>query len=379
MLYVSTLFYSLLLLHTPQSTFKMEKTPVSRPPAAPTKNTFVYAFSEVAKWPVAYLWLSKTAVCAFAVHRYWAYVNMGGLFSTTCCLFLLLELDILLLVLIRNCTKNRAVKKQQLSLAHEVIAQNPGIDLEKWDSIARAMNDLLYRGRLWHTRQCFFNGANCYEHFRSHMYLPLVKSEGGDAERDPLLHSAARVYEKDLQAYWEAASNLNTSTAEKGEDLKLPKQVYWSKLTFIAKRALSWSNVVYCIYFFFYLGVAGGLSYAAFCYLLAYYGDIPVTMAKLRVEQRLTFMKTVMRQEPQDDTQEWESVTKTINGYFSDQKLWRNREFFFDEKDCHRMFDMITRSILSVKKSKSNTIFPELIPFARESRTVCGCSVEQQV
>ncbi|SCU99634.1 LANO_0F02850g1_1 [Lachancea nothofagi CBS 11611] len=348
------------------------------------KNRLSWALYDVARWRATYFGISVLGLSSYGVYCCTYRVVEGVDFTINCSLFLF-EIIAISLAFCYSFKKKRALRKERLSLARELIAQKPGMTTGQWDLVAINMNILLHQKGLWHSAHCFYNGADCHEHFRSQMYIPFMKKKDSE-EHDVLVCSAIQVYEKELEAYWDTDCILKTCDDEKLE-LKLPKEIYKSKFTYFTKPLLSWRILIILAVYFAFGGWPVCVVFFPF-YYGARYLEGKSKLRMLSLKHRMTFLKVVSDQEPQDDTQQWERVAKIMNKYLSDKnaEFVKNRclldkrvahdiEFFFNEKDCHWMFDKLTASILSSK----NTKFPELIPFARESKMACGCGAEDQV
>lgn len=90
------------------------------------------------------------------------------------------------------------------------------------------------------------------------------------------------------------------------------------------------------------------------------------------MEGKMQYLLTIRDQAT--GTNRWDQIAKKTNVYPFEQKVYSNKELFFDGTDCEQFFDCNFSSLLSSKKSVSS--FPldtELRSYIYWGSTICLC------
>ncbi|CAI4050864.1 hypothetical protein SUVZ_14G0040 [Saccharomyces uvarum] len=299
------------------------------------------------------------------------------------CMFMFLGLCFAPFILM-ICRKH-AISKQYTRFCKEIIKSAPGTDSEDWESIVINLNSYMYENKLWNNRYFFFDGWSCQQSFRLCILNPFSLKKDNDAkvksfkESVPYIEEALKVYFGRVDELWKQICSEKSLSAIGFKDTPLPKQSYrfkavWSFKTTMNRRYFLTVILPFLCHIFpsleldtffrvLYLG-------STFLSLTKSYQDSRV--APMKMEDKMQYLLTIIN-EQEIHASGWDQIAKKMNVYLFEQKVYSNKEFFFDGIDCKRFFDCNFSSLLSSKKSVPPLLLNvELWPYIKEAQLACG-------
>ncbi|CAI4505181.1 BBM_1a_G0022700.mRNA.1.CDS.1 [Saccharomyces cerevisiae] len=226
----------------------------------------------------------------------------------------------------------------------------------------------------------FFNAADCQEAFRTTLLEPfsLKKDEAAKVrsfkDSVPYVEEALQVYFKEVDKQWKLFNTEKAWSPVGLEDIKLPKETYRFKLTWILKRILTIYSLPSFLAFLNCVYVSRNLRPL---FRILYLGGVFLSMVRsfqntrilfMKMEDKMQFLSTIIN-EPESGANGWDAIAKKMNRYLFEKKVWRNKEFFFDGIDCEWFFSHFFYRHLSSKKSRSSvSLNVELWPYIREAQ-----------
>ncbi|SCV05407.1 LANO_0H06810g1_1 [Lachancea nothofagi CBS 11611] len=339
-------------------------------PANHFRNRRTWMLHMCARGPLFYAWILTFTILAFTYFAYWDVLQSHSSFIYGKIVFV--ELFMCLLPVMFIAKKYSALLKVRSFMAQEVIERKPSARFEDWDIVALHTNAYLHEKGLWPTAFCIFNGEECFEFFRRCL-RPQNVSEVLDDEDSRRFQNAFRVYETSLEDYWNSDENF-VALANDEYEQKLPRELYRCRFTWnlstLRRNMSSWFMLIPFLVSL-RLGtdaLLGCLVGAAFSLpILFFVMDTIKRNTPSKVLQVLTFLRMKARLEPENEVEKWDDIARFMNNYLFRERVWQDREYFYDGNDCRERFKSILTSILSVQNLQKRLLPPELIPFAKLS------------
>ncbi|CAI4495610.1 CPI_1c_G0022740.mRNA.1.CDS.1 [Saccharomyces cerevisiae] len=294
--------------------------------------------------------------------------------------FLLLFSGLIFAPFIHFLFRKRALSKQLTQFSKEIAKNTPSTETHDWETVATNLNLYLYENKAWNTKYLFFNAADCQEAFRTALLEPfsLKKDEAAKVKsfKDsvPYVEEALQVYFKEVDKQWKLFNTEKAWSPVGLEDIKLPKETYRFKLTWILKRILTIYSLPSFLAFLNCVYVSRNLRPL---FRILYLGGVFLSMVRsfqntrilfMKMEDKMQFLSTIIN-EPESGANGWDAIAKKMNRYLFEKKVWRNKEFFFDGIDCEWFFSHFFYRHLSSKKSRSSvSLNVELWPYIREAQ-----------
>ncbi|CDH16851.1 uncharacterized protein ZBAI_08639 [Zygosaccharomyces bailii ISA1307] len=278
--------------------------------------------------------------------------------------------------------KHRTISRRKEDIAKNVASLAPGIDLEKWESVAYNLNWMLYEDRSWRTSHLFFSGEQCQSCFRDEVVRPVMQGKFNieSSEKD-ILGEAVESYQSALKNIFNEMQR--DSLPELSQEFSvLPKYKHYTKLSFHKRYFVSvpfFSVLFYGCYLFLFMGPLIKFSYVmmlfcSFCFIcvaLANYKAYGVIRcAKLDLKSRVIFLATMVRIAPGVETDKWDQIAMHMNQYLHDAEVWKSYdEKFFDGAECLNFFKAEFQPLAS---GKLKLAYPELQNLVTEVVEICG-------
>ncbi|SCU83306.1 LANO_0B08856g1_1 [Lachancea nothofagi CBS 11611] len=348
----------------------LNKDQTSQLPYSLFRSKLSWRLHEFVKAPFFYAWILTFTVLSlipFAIRRAF---RSCPLYVSGMLTFLNIEF-LGLLPFMYVLKRDRCLPKLRSYLVQEVIQLKPEAHFRDWDIVALHANGYLRREQLWHTELCIYNGKECSELFRSFVYCPSLKANHDDEDE----RLAVQIYEKSFESYWKSKENYVSTTNDRR---KLPKEVYRYRLAWNAKAVMkkasrwmilvpyyaviiNWGNGLLVFYFGLLLGSCQLLiySYSSLCAERRTLFNTPLLI--------LTFLKLKTLQEPGEDLEKWNNISRFMNTYLLKESVWRDGEFFFDGEDCRAKFESILTTVISEQVPHIRGSYPELTSYAMRS------------
>ncbi|CAI4283808.1 CPA_1a_G0004870.mRNA.1.CDS.1 [Saccharomyces cerevisiae] len=338
------------------------------------RNCFTWMCYEIYKSLAFRIWLLLWLPLSvwWKMSSNWIYPFIVSLFF--------LFLGLLLLPVIHFLSRKRALSKQLTQFSKEIIKYTPGTDTHDWEVVAANLNLYFYENKVWNTKYFFFNAADCQEAFRTTLLEPfsLKKDEAAKVrsfkDSVPYVEEALQVYFKEVDKQWKLFNTEKAWSPVGLEDIKLPKETYRFKLTWILKRILTIYSLPSFLAFLNCVYVSRNLRPL---FRILYLGGVFLSMVRsfqntrilfMKMEDKMQFLSTIIN-EPESGANGWDAIAKKMNRYLFEKKVWRNKEFFFDGIDCEWFFSHFFYRHLSSKKSRSSvSLNVELWPYIREAQ-----------
>ncbi|CAI4283533.1 CPI_1c_G0004750.mRNA.1.CDS.1 [Saccharomyces cerevisiae] len=298
------------------------------------RNCFTWMCYEIYKSLAFRIWLLLWLPLSvwWKMSSNWIYPFIVSLFF--------LFLGLLLLPVIHFLSRKRALSKQLTQFSKEIIKYTPGTDTHDWEVVAANLNLYFYENKVWNTKYFFFNAADCQEAFRTTLLEPfsLKKDEAAKVrsfkDSVPYVEEALQVYFKEVDKQWKLFNTEKAWSPVGLEDIKLPKETYRFKLTWILKRILTIYSLPSFLAFLNCVYVSRN-----FCPLfrILYLGGVFLFMVRdfqntriffMKMEHKMQFLSTIIN-EPESGANGWDAIAKKMNRYLFEKKVWRNEEFFF--------------------------------------------------
>ena len=274
----------------------------------------------------------------------------------------------------------RALKKNIEKLCNEVIDQRPGADTLKWNLITQRLNGLLYDEGLYNNPYCIFDGEHCQELFRELVLEPSLQKSDKLYLETANFAKASRLYQEDLLRQWkDFADNGKLEDSEERESYeKLSWHTHYNEVFWSMCRFLSFTlQPPYCLCPLVAirpkLSVTRNSLALIVVYLFVVLSYRRIKIEEMKIEARLTFLKTVSLVRPHAQVEGWNVVAKRMNKYMYEEKGWHSKEFFHDGEDCSRYFKMEFTS------STAPTKYRDLKPFIETAVKFDGTSEENDV
>ncbi|SCU95281.1 LAME_0F11518g1_1 [Lachancea meyersii CBS 8951] len=290
--------------------------------------------------------------------------------------FLGIELFFAATVIFIEQKKKTTVRQQRMELFRQIMAQQPGTALAKWDVIAVEMNDYLNKQAIWHSPWCFYDGAMLFAFFRTLIYIPLQDGKFDSDAEIVLLRDAAQNYEESLFA----SENENEKTgrvSNLSSEKKLPVELHHSKATWVLTRSKKMIVIgsLYALVYGWFGQLLAVVIFECFHFAISFY--VFWNRANfLSLADSLEFMNNVHKFEPWEDDSKWDEIARATNAAFSGKRMDNfDNDYFFDGNHCRQLFKQRLSSIIADRKLR----LPELIPFAHELRAACGFDSKDQV
>ncbi|SCW03378.1 LAFE_0G09098g1_1 [Lachancea fermentati] len=95
----------------------------------------------------------------------------------------------------------------KLYFLREVVVMRPGLEMEKWDRIAKKLNPVFFENSSWASRNFFLDGKSCEARFRYYFVNPYLKRKRSELtlttnELDPFIEEAVKAYQESLHESW---------------------------------------------------------------------------------------------------------------------------------------------------------------------------------
>ncbi|AQZ17533.1 YHL044W [Zygosaccharomyces parabailii] len=276
--------------------------------------------------------------------------------------------------------RRRIISQHKVEMAEAYLAAAEESRDEPWNQLAHKMNHFCSEGLYWNTSNFFFDERQCSASFRTCLLIPFHQeiSEKNfiHDKKNPIQNAVASYQQSTNLTFTNFMENLLGEPAPK--QTALPRDKYWSKLTFHKKFFTSWK--FFCLMLLVCRHIESSvrlkrpsklLSASSYIIHAVIYYSIYCNSKrnKLGVKARCKFLATIISVAPGCDTEKWDIVAMHMNQYLHDEEIWRGeQENFFDGRDCMDFFSKQFKPLASVKKSSA---YPELKAFVVDALEVC--------
>lgn len=249
----------------------------------------------------------------------------------------------------------RVTRKYKLEIAKVVLSVKPGFSIEKWDEVACLLNKIFHERAIWPTENMFFDGDACELKFSTEILRPFLKNGRGHLQ-DETSEVEKSVVKATCEYFMDNAAYCFDSQVEEElpeidtEFQTLPKGNAADRL---------WRNKKYfrSIYFLFFaheflctglLMVNRPFVLLRFLLLSCYLGLVVrgyshfgnAKYLKLRIGNKVTFLATVVKVSPMNDSKKWDLISRVMNQDLrANNGVWKeSNEYFYDGEDCRKYF-----------------------------------------